>query len=368
MKEIHIIRMLRLLGYTDQEMVIREGWVNVSCPLANLNHPSGTDHHPSAGISIDPEGRSVFKCFSCTPDPVPLINMVIQKAFRESDTYFSDLTLFYQAFENYKKFGEEQDEDDNSFSADPVQELKFNFNKWLPPKKKETPTVDKFPDELLEKFPPIKDATDTIALGIKNYLTNVRKISLSSIIEMGIRYRPDRNLIIFPLTDKKGNVQILRARICDERKIMFTITAKHFGNKFQLPTIRESGASLGLGLVNPTLPVIVVESETDCLLLKTYGFNNVIATTTASFSKSQLRSITSPNLWIGFDADEAGRRAARKAVYESNGKLVHIIDWGDAGGKDPGDAANRMDVARAINKKVLVSKKDLTNKPKYARV
>jgi DNA primase len=138
---------------------------------------------------------------------------------------------------------------------------------------------------------------------------------------------------------------------------MFTISPKQFGNKYALPTIRDSGACFGLNKITASKPVIIVESETDCLLLKTYGFNNVIATTSASFSKTQIYNIPSPNLWVGFDNDDAGRRATKKLIEVSNGKLVHVINWENAGGKDPGDAENRLDIVRAFNKKILVDKK-----------
>jgi DNA primase len=60
---------------------------------------------------------------------------------------------------------------------------------------------------------------------------------------------------------------------------------------------------------------------------------------------------------VGFDNDDAGRRATKKLIDISNGKLVHVINWENAGGKDPGDAENRLDIVRALNKKVLVDKK-----------
>jgi DNA primase len=199
---------------------------------------------------------------------------------------------------------------------------------------------------------------DSVAINIKDYLINVRGISLATIAEMEIRYNKQRNLIIFPLTDIRGNIQVLRARVCDiNTKVMFTISPKQFGDRYALPTIRDSGACFGLNKITVDKPAIIVESETDCLLLKTYGFNNVIATTSASFSKTQIYSIPSPNLWVGFDNDDAGRRATKKLIDISNGKLVHVINWENAGGKDPGDAENRLDIVRAINKKVLVDKK-----------
>jgi hypothetical protein len=354
MKESDVIKFIRILGYQDTDMVLRDNWINITCPLADTRHKSGKDSHPSAGISINPQGNSFFKCFSCTPVPINILNLVIYKSMQ---TLYSEpaLSLFYQKHEIPYHSDEELAEDE-IFSPTPIEHA-FKFNKWIrsKPEKEEEDLPLKFPDELLSNFPLLAGASDTVAMQIKDYLVNVRKIGMGAISELGVRYNKFKNLIIYPLTDIKGNIQVLRARVCAlNTKQMFTISSKQFNNKFKLPSIRDSGASFGLHKINPQNPVIIVESETDCLLLRTYGFNNVIATTSASFSKSQVYSIPSPNLWVGFDSDDAGKRAAKNLIDMSNGKLIHIINWENAGGKDPGDAENRLDIARAISKKVLV--------------
>ena len=347
------------MGYDDSHMVIRDNWVNVTCPLARLKHSSGQDSHASAGISINPTGNSVFKCFSCTPTPVKLLDLVVQKSM-EREYKDTSLTRHYQAHE-ISALNEDEREDANLFEDEAVEGI-LKFNRWAPSSSREQIKKENiplyFPLELLKAFPLLTENNDVVAMNMKDYLMNIRKISLATIADMGIRYNKQRNLIIFPLTDIKGNIQVLRARVCDvDNKIMFTISSKQFGDKYALPTIRDSGACFGLNKITASKPVIIVESETDCLLLKTYGFNNVIATTSASFSKTQIYKIPSPNLWAGFDNDDAGRRATKKLIEVSNGKLVHVINWENAGGKDPGDAENRLDIVRALNKKILVDKK-----------
>jgi hypothetical protein len=347
-------------------MVLRDSWINITCPIANTKHPSGRDSHPSAGISINPEGNSFFKCFSCTPTPINILKLVVYKSM-ENGYKDKSLAKFYQEHEVSK-------EDDSDLMEDTLfpetDEHVFKFNKWVKPKPNELaedPPPPKFPDELLVKFPLLASASDTVAMMMKDYLVNVRRVNMGVISELAIRYNKEKNLIIFPLTDIKGNIQVLRARVCDGGKTMFTVSSKQFGDTVKLPSIRESGASFGLHKIDSKKPVIIVESETDCLLLKSYGFTNVIATTSASFSKTQIYSIPSPNLWVGFDSDEAGRRAAKGLISISNGKLIHIINWDQAGGKDPGEAENRLDILHALNKKVLVEKNFLTKQKKYAK-
>lgn len=43
----------------------RTRWMNISCPFAPWTHASGTDSHPSFGITISDEDRSHYKCLAC---------------------------------------------------------------------------------------------------------------------------------------------------------------------------------------------------------------------------------------------------------------------------------------------------------------
>ena len=43
----------------------RTRWLNISCPFAPFTHTKGTDTNPSFGITINPDGRSNYKCLSC---------------------------------------------------------------------------------------------------------------------------------------------------------------------------------------------------------------------------------------------------------------------------------------------------------------
>ena len=43
----------------------RTRWMTISCPYAPWTHQKKTDHNPSFGITIKPDGRSSYKCLSC---------------------------------------------------------------------------------------------------------------------------------------------------------------------------------------------------------------------------------------------------------------------------------------------------------------
>lgn len=40
-------------------------WVSIQCVLSPWTHAGGHDKNPSAGVSVDPNGSSIFSCFSC---------------------------------------------------------------------------------------------------------------------------------------------------------------------------------------------------------------------------------------------------------------------------------------------------------------
>lgn len=40
-------------------------WVSLQCPYAPFTHPKGKDNRPSAGISVNDSGHSIFNCFTC---------------------------------------------------------------------------------------------------------------------------------------------------------------------------------------------------------------------------------------------------------------------------------------------------------------
>lgn len=49
----------------DWKMQEISGWYSMRCPLARYLHEKAADKTPSAGISIHPEGTSIFNCFAC---------------------------------------------------------------------------------------------------------------------------------------------------------------------------------------------------------------------------------------------------------------------------------------------------------------
>lgn len=44
---------------------VSNGWLKMRCPLSPWTHEKGADSNPSSGLSIKPDGVSVFNCFTC---------------------------------------------------------------------------------------------------------------------------------------------------------------------------------------------------------------------------------------------------------------------------------------------------------------
>jgi hypothetical protein len=75
-------------------------WVSIRCPLAPWTHEHGHDSSPSAGVSVDENGTSVFSCFTCK-NPGPLHTMLRKYA----DFTGEDLTEIIEELSEEAYFG-----------------------------------------------------------------------------------------------------------------------------------------------------------------------------------------------------------------------------------------------------------------------
>lgn len=343
----HLVTFIELLGYDRSELVVRDGWVNVVCPKAKTHHKTGRDSHPSAGFSINPIGKSLFKCFTCSQDVTDLMSLVMYK-FLTEDEYPYELSKFYRSHEIF------EEKTDDPFRD--YQDKSFKYDKWAQFKPRSA--YGRIPDIVLDTFPLLEGQSRPESYKIMNYLINIRNISPSVIYQMKLRYNPDQNLIIFPYTDVVGNIIALKARLCStEDKRIFHITKKHFNSEVDFPPIKDIGPSFGLGEVNSALPILVVEGEIDLLKLMSLGIYNVVALGSATPAKKQINVLPSSNIIIGLDSDEAGKSGALHIARQMTGKLVYLVDWGLVGAKDPGEVSTKEDILYALNKKTIFKEK-----------
>lgn len=61
---LHAVQVdLSRVAYTGGRNTTR--WMNIRCPFAPWRHQGGRDNTPSFGVTINEDGRSHYKCFSC---------------------------------------------------------------------------------------------------------------------------------------------------------------------------------------------------------------------------------------------------------------------------------------------------------------
>ena len=154
--------------------------------------------------------------------------------------------------------------------------------------------------------------------------------------EQGRVYDRFRNRLVFPITDALGRVVAFGGRTLGDDP------AKYL-NSPETPLFSKSRILYGLQLarqaVDQQRAVIVVEGYMDAVLLAQFGFENVVATlgTALTDSHSTLLRSRADTLYLCFDGDAAGIRAADRAVEvalrtQADVRVV-LLD----AGKDPAD-------------------------------
>ncbi len=141
-----------------------------------------------------------------------------------------------------------------------------------------------------------------------------------------------RNRLMFPIIDVRGNVIGFGGRVLDDSKpkylnsnetIIFNKRKNLFGLNFAKKT-KESN-------------LILVEGNIDVVTLHQYGFDNAVASLGTSLTEEQVTLLSryTEEVILTYDSDEAGQRAARRAIpmLEKAGIKVRVLQMRDA--KDP---------------------------------
>ena len=171
------------------------------------------------------------------------------------------------------------------------------------------------------------DSWDTITqiLKQKKILKEGKELGLLT-ESKGKTYDRFRNRIIFPIKNTMGNVIAFGGRTLDKNetaKYINSPESKLFYKSSQVYGLFESKQS-----INKKNQIIVVEGYTDVISLHANGFKNVVATLGTAFTKSHLNKILryTKNIIFCFDGDEAGKKAAWKALINSLSEIRDNID------------------------------------------
>ena len=141
-----------------------------------------------------------------------------------------------------------------------------------------------------------------------------------------------RNRVMFPVIDVRGGVIGFSGRVLDNGEPKYinspdTLVFNKRRNLFALNIAKKSKSGM----------LILVEGNIDVVSLHQSGFDCAIASLGTALTADQARLISryTDNVVIAFDSDEAGNRAALRAIplLEKAGLGVKVVNMGTA--KDP---------------------------------
>ncbi len=141
-----------------------------------------------------------------------------------------------------------------------------------------------------------------------------------------------RNRVMFPIIDLTGNIIAFGGRVMDDSK------PKYY-NSSDSPIFKKSKNLFALNFARTSCAeqLILCEGYMDVIALHAAGFENAVATLGTALTEEQARMMTryTKKVIISYDMDEAGRRAAERAVrmFGDVGLEVKLLKLQDA--KDP---------------------------------
>ena len=302
------IKFLKLLGIGEIKISEEEDWLRCSCPLAPWTHFKGVDENPSFGIKINDSGESGFHCFTCKSgrliDLLHIMHFTMGVPVRASD--------FFSLSEIFDEEQEERDITTTEFYVD-------NFlEEVIPPKK--TPV----PKAILEEYPLLETTPyEEEQILIENYLIG-RGIRPDVCYDYQVRMQPVSSYILFPIIDTDGEVYRMHIKVLHQKQF-FYVTPELAGHPEVAPWGRKD-FWFGIQFYSPIQPVVLVESETDVLRLRSMDIDNVIATC-GPLTKPKADRITNEVIYLGFDADAAGSKFTMKAIQYFKGRTLYKLDW-----------------------------------------
>ena len=148
----------------------------------------------------------------------------------------------------------------------------------------------------------------------------------------GGAYDMFRNRLMFPVIDVRGGVIGFSGRILGDGEPKYlnspdTLVFSKSRNLFALNLAKKTKSGM----------LILVEGNIDVVALHQRGFDNAVASLGTSLTADQARLMSryTGKAVIAYDADEAGRKAALRAIplLEKTGMNVKVVDMGAS--KDP---------------------------------
>lgn len=141
-----------------------------------------------------------------------------------------------------------------------------------------------------------------------------------------------RNRVMFPIIDPAGNVIAFGGRVMDDSK-------PKYRNSSDTPVFKKLRNLFALNFARKTCEerLILCEGYMDVIALHAAGFTNAVATLGTAINDEQARLISryTKHVIICYDADEAGQKAAARALRILSEVGVEVSVLRIPGAKDP---------------------------------
>ena len=152
-----------------------------------------------------------------------------------------------------------------------------------------------------------------------------------------------RNRLMFPIIDVRGNVIGFGGRVLDDSKPKYLNS-----NETLIFNKRKNLFGLNLAKKTKETSMILVEGNIDVVALHQYGFDNAVASLGTSLTEEQVSLLSryTEQVILTYDSDEAGQRAAQRAIpmLEKAGLRVKVLQMKDA--KDPDEFLKKFGADR----------------------
>ena len=152
-----------------------------------------------------------------------------------------------------------------------------------------------------------------------------------------------RNRLMFPIIDVRGNVIGFGGRVLDDSKPKYL-------NSNETLIFNKRKNLFGMNYAKKTKEpyMILVEGNIDVVSLHQFGFDNAVASLGTSLTEEQVTLLSryTQEVVLTYDGDEAGQRAAQRAIpmLEKAGIKVRVLKVTDA--KDPDEFLQKYGAAK----------------------
>ena len=157
--------------------------------------------------------------------------------------------------------------------------------------------------------------------------------------EKGRYYDAFRNRIMFPIIDVSGNVIAFGGRVMDDSK-------PKYKNSTDTPVFKKSRNLFALNFARHHCQetIILCEGYMDVIALHSAGFENAVATLGTAITSEQARLMSryTKKVIISYDSDEAGQKAAMRAVKLLGDVGLDVTILKIPGAKDPDEYIKRF--------------------------